>query len=385
MLIPLRNLRRFFSKFCKQPFYAVKIGYKRIKALFSYYFVKGQSPVPEAITLFLTQRCNLRCKMCGQWGESGVTKSKASADIKQEISLARMKAFIDQVAYFKPGITLFGGEPLLYPDCVELIKHIKKKKMHVLMITNAALIEGQADRIVDSGLDELNVSLDGPEQMHDEIRGLPGLFGKITRGLKQVQEYKKKKGLRFPLINLQCTITKYNYLELEKMIEVAKDIGANSLTFHNLIFLGNDLIEKQKAYDERLNCSSESWKGFVFAPEIDPDKLYEKISGIMAKTYPFSVDFYPNLSQKGLKEYYENPSYLPEEYPKRCMSPWICAYVFPDGEVKPCLNSTYSFGNINEDKFKDIWNSDKAVSFRKLLKKDSIFPACIRCTELYRY
>lgn len=334
MIIPWKNIYRFTAKLLKQPQYAIWVALKRLQAFLSYYTGKGKSFQPESITLFLTEKCNLRCKMCGQWGESGVTKNKAAGDVKAELDFETLKKFIDQISYFKPSITLFGGEPMLYPKCVELIKYIKNKKMHVLMITNAALIKGKAAELVESGLDELNVSLDGPRDLHDQIRGLPGLFETITAGLKKVQAYKKAKKLKFPLINLQCTITKYNYLQLEKMIEVAEDIGANSLTYHNLIFVNQDLIEKQKVYDHQLKCSSDNWKGFVFAPEIDSDILYDKMQLILNRKYSFSVDFYPNLSRDGLKDYYNNPSYLPDEYPKRCLSPWVCAYVFPDGGGK---------------------------------------------------
>ncbi|MFH1062880.1 MAG: radical SAM protein [Candidatus Omnitrophota bacterium] len=385
MLLPLKNLRRFLAKFCKQPVYALTIAYKRIQALKAYYLRKGKSPNPESITLFLTQKCNLRCKMCGQWGESGVTKNKSAGEVKEELDFNMLQDLIDQISYFKPSITLFGGEPLLYPKCIELIRYIKTKKMHVLMITNAAMIKDKAIEIVQAGLDELNVSLDGPKDLHDQIRGMPGLFEKITDGLKEIQSYKKAKGLKFPLINLQCTITKYNYLQLEKMIDVAAEIGADSLTYHNLIFLNQDLIEKQKVYDQQLQCSSDNWQGFVFAPEIDPDRLYAKMQLILNQKHAFSVDFYPNLSKQGLKEYYNNPSYLPKEYPKRCLSPWVCAYVFPDGGIRPCLNSTYAFGNIREDQFKNIWNSEKAVQYRQMLKANQLFATCIRCTELYRY
>jgi radical SAM protein with 4Fe4S-binding SPASM domain len=385
VFIPLKNLRRFLSKFQQQPVYALNIAYKRIQALKAYYLGKGKSPNPESITLFLTEKCNLRCKMCGQWGENGVTKNKSSGEIKEELDFKTLENFIDQISYFKPSITLFGGEPLLYPQCTELIRYIKSRKMHVLMITNAALVKAKAKEIIEAGLDELNVSLDGPEDLHDQIRGMPGLFAKITDGLKEIQAYKKANKRKFPLINLQCTITKYNYLELEKMIDVAADIGADSLTFHNLIFLDQELIEKQKVYDQQLECSSENWKGFVFVPEIDPDKLYAKMQLILNQKQIFSIDFYPNLSKTGLNEYYNNPAYLPKEYPKRCLSPWVCAYVFPDGQVRPCLNSSYSFGNIKDDKFKNIWNSEKAMKYRKLLKANQLFATCIRCTELYRY
>ena len=384
-MIPWRNLRRFSNKVHKQPLYALRVLTKRGKAYFSYYWGKGTSSYPEAITLFLTHRCNLKCKMCGQWGESGVTRKMPAEYIKQELTSEELTNFIDDVSSFGPNITLFGGEPLLHSSCIELIKYVKRKKMHCLMITNGSLLENSAKDIVMAGLDELNVSLDGGRNLHDEIRGVPGLFERISNGLKEVNQIKKEEGFKKPLINLQCTITKYNYKHLEELIEVARDIRADSLTYHNLIFLGRDLIEKQKECDKLLNFSSFEWEGFVFEPEIDPDELHSEIRNILDGNYPFSVDFYPNFSLRGLGEYYNNPSYLPCEYPARCISPWIVAYIFPDGSVRPCLNFTYSYGNIKKDNFGELWNNEAAVRFRKKLKEKSVFPVCVRCTELYRY
>lgn len=253
------------------------------------------------------------------------------------------------------------------------------------MITNGSLLLDNALALVNSGLDELNVSLDAGRKLHDEIRGMPGLFEKITDGLKLINHYKKEKGSKKPLINLQCTITRYNYQHLEELVEVGYEAEADSLTYHNLIFISKEQIEKQKNFDRCLGCSSLDWEGFVFAPEIDPDTLYTKVQSILGKQYPFSVDVYPNLSLQGLREYYKNSSYIPGEYPLRCLSPWIVAYVFPNGEIRPCLNFSYAYGNIKENKFARLWNNDKAMNFRRALKTNKIFPVCVRCTELYRY
>ena len=385
MLLPLKNLKRFAQKFFKQPGYASAVALKRLRGLAFYYFFNGFAPVPEALTLFLTHRCNLRCKMCGQWGESGVTKLLGGEEVNRELNIGDYRRLIDGFSGFKPGITLFGGEPLLYKDAPELIAYITAKGIHCLMITNGSLIAEVASKLVESGLDELNVSIDGNRETHDAIRGIPGIFDKITAGLKKLTQIKKECGVKKPLINLQCTISKYNYERLEEMLEVAASTGANSLTFHNLIFAPCELLEGQKAIDDELKASSQAWQGFNFVPEIDPEALYEKINLIRTKKYPFDVDFFPNFSRHGLIEYYLNPRYMPREYPARCLSPWLTAYIFPDGEVRPCLNSTFSFGNIKQTTFIKAWNSLEAQRFRKLLRKNKVFPLCVRCTELYRY
>jgi radical SAM protein with 4Fe4S-binding SPASM domain len=384
-MIPLRNFKRFFYKTFKQPVYAFKVLARRSRAYLCYFFAKGKSSLPEAVTLFLTHRCNLRCKMCGQWGEGGVAKKQAPEVLKTELSLQDLEKLVDELSGFKPSITLFGGEPLLFEGCVDLIAYIKSKAMHCLMITNGSLLQDHAEALVKAGLDELNLSLDGGQELHDQIRGMPGLFERINKGLEKLNSCKALSGKNRPLVNLQCTITKYNYQHLEQLTKVAQDIKADSLTFHNLIFLNPESLQKQASFDRRLGSSSADWQGFVFEPGIDPKVLDEKRKEILSRRYDFSLDFYPNFSCRELEAYYADPCYSPSAQNCRCISPWLVAYVFPDGQIKPCLNFSYSFGNIKETGFRDSWNSVQATGFRRMLKANKVFPACVRCTELYRY
>jgi len=326
--------------------------------------------------------------MCGQWGETGVTKSYSSSIIKEELSMEELRGFINDISSFRPNVTLFGGEPLLYKDCVELIEYIKGKGLHCLMITNGSLLKGKVEEIVASGLDELNISLDGDEELHDEIRGLPGVFRKIAEGIGEVSRLKKEYNTRKPLINLQCTMSGFNYRHLEKLVDVAKENQANSLTYHHLIFLDRGIFEKHdRLFRDIFGASSRDWEGFIFdgAQEMDVDYLIEKVSEIKGKGYSFFCDFYPNFKPEDIKEYYANSNFAPRSYARRCLSPWVVAYIFPNGDVRPCLNFDYIPGNIKERGFKDIWNNQKYLHFRSVLKKEKFFPVCPRCTEFYRY
>lgn len=386
-MIPPRNIKRFLRKTFEQPFYAIKVGYKRLKAYLYYDLFNGKTPLPESITIFLTHRCNLTCKMCGQWGETGVTRSLSKKEIIEELNINELKNFIDRVSYFRPNITLFGGEPFLYGKIIELIGYIKSKKMHCLVITNGSLLKNFAQDIVKLKLDELNLSLDGDEQTHDEIRGTKGLFKRIVENVNAINSYKKEYNSKKPLINLQCTINSSNYLKLKDLLDVANLIGANSLTCHHLIFLNDEIYKKhENLFNEILpDVSSSDWKGFIFETEIDPYLLVKEIDKIKRCKTNFFVNFYPNFSNKEIINYYINPQYLPEGYKPRCLSPWITGYIFPDGSVRPCLNFSYSYGNIKENDFREIWNSKKAIEYCNILKNNKIFPCCIRCTELFRY
>ncbi|MGE5280061.1 MAG: radical SAM protein [Deltaproteobacteria bacterium] len=373
------------GKAVRQPGYAIRVALKRLRAYAAYKNADGRGPAPEAITFFLTRLCNLRCRMCGQWGDKGVTKQEGGAALADALPQETVGRVLEEVEGFHPNITLFGGEPLLHPAILPIMKSVKEKDLHGLVITNGTLLDRFAVDLVTMGWDELNISVDGDGALHDEIRGLPGVFGRIMNGIREVNAAKKELGRKKPLINLQCTVTRYNYERLETLLDVAREAQADSLTFHNLIFVGRKALDEHRRVDAMLGCSSRAWEGFVFDPGIDPKKLFVKMQQVLGRPAPFSVDFYPNFTEKGLVEYYMRPDYLPSEYAPRCMSPWVCAYVFPDGGVRPCLNCSFAFGNVKETEFLKIWNSPDAVRYRQALKKEGIFPACRRCTELYRY
>jgi radical SAM protein with 4Fe4S-binding SPASM domain len=323
--------------------------------------------------------------MCGQWGEGGVTRRLSAGSIQEELSLDTLRSTVDGMLAFSPSVTLFGGEPLLYKDCIGLIRHIKSRGMHCLVITNGFLVKDYAEELVASRLDELNVSLDGSGQTHDRIRGMPGLFDKIMSGLEALKKIKMADGRKRPFVNIQCTINRDNYRTLEEMIDVARRAGADSLTFHNLIFTNKEVLGRQQKFDDILQCSSDDWKGFDFEPGIDPMALREIMTRILSRKYSFHVDFYPNFPPAALASYYRDPCFIPSGYSPRCLSPWIAAYVFPDGEVRPCLNCTYSYGNIKDAPMAEIWNSPEALKYRRILRENKTFPVCARCTELYRY
>ena len=111
-------------------------------------------PMPTFVQLRVTNLCNLRCKMCGQWGDTGIFRdgfSASATDGEQErsrikeligfgrqLSLADYVRLLDEIANVedKPIVSLFGGEPLLYPDILPLVHEIKKRGLTCTVITN---------------------------------------------------------------------------------------------------------------------------------------------------------------------------------------------------------------------------------------------------------
>jgi radical SAM protein with 4Fe4S-binding SPASM domain len=387
-MIPKRNMMRAFRKAVTQPGYALNAFQKRFKSSITYSVCNGFSAYPDTISLFLTYRCNLRCKMCGQWGLKGSSHAYPQEQLLKQLSVNDIGKLLDDVASFRPAITLFGGEPLIYTDLPEVIRMIKARGMRCNVITNGVLLEKKAEAIMDAGIDEIIFSLDGPRDIHDEIRGTEHTFDRAMAGFQKIARLKRERKTDRPLVNISSTIFEINYLRMEEIVRAVEEMSASSITFHHLIFLSNEIYSRHdRIFQDYFSCSSPDWAGFV--REKTPDIVPEKLIGILNKVRSLKTDVdvsvYPNLTDSEIIKYYTSFDFLPESYRNRCISPWMVAYIFPDGSVRPCQSLNYSIGNIRDDSFKELWNGKRASDFRKTLKKDKHFPVCTRCTEFYRY
>ena len=360
----------------------------RFLSALSHRLLNGKSAFPETISLLLTYQCNLRCKMCGQWGERGSLKGLPPAETKIYMTMPTIERLIDEVKGFHPTITLFGGEPLLHPQWEEIVKRIKRSGLRCNMVSNGVLLRKHAEEAVQLGLDEIIFSLDGPAGVHDAIRGGRGVFNRALEGFQYLHDAKERYGKKQPLINVNTVIWEENYTMLHDIVEQAARFGAETITFHHLIFIDQGAFEKtERILQSAFNCGSPDWAGFIRdeLPGIDPDFIIRQKQMIEQGKNSVPAFFYPNLTDEEIRDYYTAFSFLPNSYKKRCLSPWMVAYVLPDGSVKPCLSLGYEMGNLQDASFREIWNGERAVMFRRLLKENGYFPVCTRCTEFSRF
>lgn len=379
----LKNLRRLIAKGLQQPAYALHAARMRLVSTMSYHLWGGRSAPPETISLLLTYRCNLRCRMCGFWGERGSLREVPAAAIKGDLGLSLIKGLIEEVKAFRPTITLFGGEPLLHHEWGEVLRVIKGAGLRCNMITNGILLAQRGEEAVRLGLDEVIFSLDGPAGVHDRIRGGEGVFQRALVGFQTLAEAKERYGKKLPRVNVNTVIWEENYNLLADIAEVAVGFGAETITFHHLIFIDKQAYE---GTERIIGCSSPDWRGFVREqlPQIDPEVVIAQ-RRLLLKRSPIPAFFYPNYTDGEIRRYYSSFDFLPTSYRHRCLSPWMVAYVLPDGGVKPCLSLGYRMGDLKEQSFRDIWNGEHALTFRRLLKRERYFPVCPRCTEFCRF
>jgi MoaA/NifB/PqqE/SkfB family radical SAM enzyme len=183
---------------------------------------------PQAVSLTVTNHCNLRCQMCGQWSPEGYIRANTDV-LKHEMSLSDWKRIIDEAAtHGVPHVLLRGGETFMFPGIIKLLDYIHEKGMFISIDTNGTMLEQFAEDIVRIGKMHLTVSVDGPEAVHDEVRGVKGTFQRLKAGVAKIAELEAAGGNKISR-SICFTISQYNYKYLGQMPEVARSLGLGSI------------------------------------------------------------------------------------------------------------------------------------------------------------
>lgn len=377
-----RSLGRMLTASPRLAYRSLRRRYCKQSALLDYHLFgrSGASRSLEKITIELTHRCNLRCRMCSNFNDPqsptprGVQYARA-----EELTYAQLANFVDEAAALTSAFGLTGGEPTLSPHCMEIIRHIKKKGLYCGLTTNGTQLERLAEEIVDSQLDWISFSLDGPEGVHDEIRGVPGTYRRLLDGIEMLQEFKGKKGSPVPRIGIKFTLVGDNYRHVADVAAAAVRMNAVLLDITHLFFWTEEIVGSQRAaYGDDIPCFVANTDGLL---GMDPARMHAALQELKKQSWPIHIRFLPDLDLEETLAYYRQPARFVGA--RRCLRPWLNCSLLPNGDVVPCLG--YVAGNIKEQTFSQVWNSARFRHFRRLLKKNRLFPACARCCGLYEY
>ncbi|MFH1537902.1 MAG: radical SAM/SPASM domain-containing protein [bacterium] len=168
----ISELKRFYNsaKIFRFFIYHLYIYKSIFRDLLEKYFFKPPFIKPRNIVLKLSTRCNAHCKFCYAQNENKLGNP--------ELTLEEWKEVIDQSRELGCyTVTLSGGEPMIYPHLVELVRYVRKKRMIPFTTTNGLAASRELLKELDSaGLCALNFSIHGPREYHDALVGVPGAF-----------------------------------------------------------------------------------------------------------------------------------------------------------------------------------------------------------------
>ncbi len=162
-------------------------------------YLGGWSPFPLGVVIALTARCNLRCVMCPQ------VEVRQQLGSTPELTLNELQSIVDDLAAsfrWKPFIHLTGGEPLLYHDLLPLVAYVKDRGFRCSLTTNGLLLKRHAAELVHIGIDRVHVSVDGPPQIYDRIRGVAGAYDHAIAGIKALVTARQSQQVSQPTITI---------------------------------------------------------------------------------------------------------------------------------------------------------------------------------------
>jgi MoaA/NifB/PqqE/SkfB family radical SAM enzyme len=371
-----RILRTFFYE-----------GYRNLLGeAFDRHFHPGISGFPTEVILDLTRRCNLKCIMCTQIRHSDDIPAHLSwYDSGRELPLATWIALLDQVKPFRPRLHLTGGEPMVYANFQDLVREIKRRGFFMRLTTNGTLLSGAAELLVSLGVEVVAVSLDGPKEKHDHIRGQKGTFGRVAAGIQALTEARKHLRRAGPILVINCTISKANLDVLEQMVPLALGLEADILQFHHTFFDWPANVAKHNRLFSPERCRE--WGLEVGFPSIAPNEYYQSQIGpedmprLLASLREvrrqakgrLNLIFVPNLPFELIPPYYLDLDY---PFAPICKNLWRSCRIYPDGTITPCFH--VFVGNITKQPILELWNSPKMQGLREIINK-GLLPGCARC------
>jgi MoaA/NifB/PqqE/SkfB family radical SAM enzyme len=325
----------------------------------------GLVHAPENITFVVTDRCNLRCKMC-QYAYSDAPGYQLNQVGHMEPDL--FYKIIDELAG-RPMISFTGGEPLLHPQIAEFIAAAKNKGLLTTLTTNGWLLARQAEALCQAGLDVLVVSVDGPEAVHNMIRGGKS-FSRLAEGIQAVRHQKKR-----PVLLINTTISNLNHDQLITVYEQAKDWGVDGLNFNHLWMQTEEMIERLHEEFPHFAADEVAWQ---IEPEaVDVTQLADQLETIRRQNQSerFLVTELPKLNRRQIAAWYQQPAEFVKYHSTRCA--WTRMKIWPDGRIKPCRE--WVAGSAAEQPLMDVWHSQAFQEFRSLLAEHGTIPICSRC------
>ncbi len=315
-------------------------GWNMIKIYGSFYMSKLlkinlHSGFPISVSIEPTTSCNLRCPEC----PSGLRSFKRETGM---LSLDLLKKIINQLHKKTTYLTFyFQGEPYLNPQFLEMVSVANENKLFTSTSTNAHYLNSEnAKKTIESGLNQLIISIDGTTQEVYEHYRIGGSLNKVMEGTKNIIHWKRKLNSTTPHVVFQFLVVKPNEHQLKSIKELAKEIGVDELRFktaqvYNYEY-GNPLIPENENYSRYKKGNDGKWK---------------------------------------LKNNLEN----------QCWRMWSSCVITWDGKIVPCCfdkDAKYNMGNLSEISFGEIWKSKEYNTFRNnLLKSRKEIDICTNCSE----
>lgn len=320
-----------------------QVGSRKVKAA-AFQALRGVGLRHLVVRMDTINLCNLRCKMCYY---SFDYRRK-----KEQMDLPLFKKIADEV--FSKTRFLYlscATEPLMNKQFSDFLRVTGKYKVpFTSFCTNGQLLtEEVVNASIDANISEIIFSIDGATAETYEAIRRGGKWDRLVTNLQLLRAAKRQSTLRNPAVRINFTCMDSNINELPAMVEFAADHGAESLHVRHLVaYEDNHSFRKEVAYRELFNAKAEQARVSarkkrvdLFLPDLIPEGTFS--------TKTCLTDGSQMSSRVEANAY--------------CLLPWFQAIISWNGDYRVC--SLHTLGNLREQSFDEIYNSQKMREIRK--------------------
>ncbi len=261
------------------------------------------------------------------------------------------------------------GEPMLVKDLPRMIRYLKDRGAYVLFNTNGTLLQPRRfQELIDTGLDELRVSLDAADRdSYAKIRG-KDFFNRIVRDVGKFIAFQKQAGATTPRVSLWLTGMKETVDQLPDFVRLAASMGVTEVHLQRLVF-----DEQGYGMADAAHSLFESTQ----AAEHDAIAAAQALGATLGVALDASGATEPGMSLKRQDDHAW----------ATCRRPWSLMYFTAHGRALPCCiapfsvrgYSNYTLGDATQADLRDIWNSPAYRDFRTSLLSDTPPAPCQNC------
>ncbi len=270
-------------------------------------------------------------------------------------------------------VVLTGGEPLLNRQLPAICDLLHSLGVRITLLTTGLLLRAKANSVA-RDIDEVIVSLDGPPQVHDAIRGIPRAFETIAQGVRAVRE--RRPGLR---IACRTTVQKQNHNQLCATVSAARSLGLDGISF-----LAADVWSTAFNHQEPLSSTRQDTIALnsteLVALDAEIETLIADHGAELATHFIAENEF---KLRRIATRFRERLEMLPAASPV-CNAPWVSAVMESDGALRPCFFHP-SYSSAAHLTLEQALNTPSALAFREHLDvpTNSICQHCV-CSLNYQ-
>jgi MoaA/NifB/PqqE/SkfB family radical SAM enzyme len=319
-------------------------------------------PSPVEAYFEVANRCNSLCATC--------PLTFSPQESAHNLTLDEFKHLVAQLPDLRRAVLHGIGEPLLNRELPDMIRHLKARGIYVLFNTNAALLTRRRQvELIESGLDELRVSIDGSTpETYLRVRGIP-VFERVVENVGEMIRTRRELGGSSPRVSFWVTGLRENLHELPGVVEIAARTGVDEVYLQRMVFSDIGLaVAEQSIY-----------RGYREEAEAHIARA-ERLARELGVTFRGAGAVSPRES---IVERADD-----DPYPwQGCTRPLRLAYITANGNALPCCIAPFTgvpyetivLGNYLRDGVEGVWQSERYQAFRRRLYSPSPEPACANC------